>query len=278
MALTGREAGMKKALLAAYGGNATTEAAVRAGLEWLKRQQMKDGGWSLAGPFPDGAEPDNRCAATAMALLAFQGAGHTHQAGDFQKEVQRGWDYLLKTQNADGFFEHDGGIIYRHDPKAAASIESIDRAAFYQLKSMLQGVLARGTARSMAGIAPFVAGKTGTSDDENDAWFVGFTNDATVAVWVGYDNAGGTRRTLGGGATGGHTAVPIFEPIMQAVWSHHAPKTALRGPSPEAAKQLIALPIDLHSGARMDSSYSSSKSNSSKSNNRSNNTDQGSDR
>ncbi len=96
--------------------------------------------------------------------------------------------------------ERNGLIIYRHDPASATAIASVDRAAFYQLKTMLQGVLARGTARSMAGLAPYVAGKTGTTDDENDAWFVGFTNDVTVAVWVGYDNADGKRRTLGGGA------------------------------------------------------------------------------
>ena len=59
------------------------------------------------------------------------------------------------------------------------TITSVDRAAFYQLKTMLQGVLARGTARAIAGLSPYVAGKTGTSDDENDAWFVGFTNDVT---------------------------------------------------------------------------------------------------
>ena len=73
---------------------------------------------------------------------------------------------------------------------------------------MLQGVLQRGTARGIAHLAPYVAGKTGTSDDENDAWFVGFTNDVTVAVWVGYDNADGKRRTLGGGQTGGSVAHP----------------------------------------------------------------------
>src|SRR3954471_11952246 len=77
----------------------------------------------------------------------------------------------------------------------------------YQLKSMMQGVLARGTAHAISGLAPYVAGKTGTSDDENDAWFVGFTNDVTVSVWLGYDNATGKRRTLGGGATGGGVAV-----------------------------------------------------------------------
>ena len=144
--------------------------------------------------------------------------------------------------------EHNGLIIYRHDPKSAVTIGSVDRAAFYQLKTMMQGVLQRGTARSIAGMAPFVAGKTGTSDNENDAWFVGFTNDVTVAVWIGYDNADGKRRTLGGGATGGHTAVPIFEPIMQAVWAHAAPKVALAPPSPEAKRALSCRSIDLESG------------------------------
>src|SRR5690606_19561932 len=105
--------------------------------------------------------------------------------------------------------ERDGEVIYRHKPDDAVTIDSVDPAAFYQLKSIMQGVLSRGTARSIAALAPYVAGKTGTTDDENDAWFVGFTNEVTVAVWVGYDNADGKRRTLGGGSTGGGLAVPI---------------------------------------------------------------------
>jgi penicillin-binding protein 1A len=80
---------------------------------------------------------------------------------------------------------------------------------------------------------------------------VGFTNDVTVAVWAGYDNADGKRRTLGPGQTGAKVAVPIFEPIIQAAWTHHAPKTALAPPSPEARRQLAALPIDLVSGDRL---------------------------
>ena len=134
--------------------------------------------------------------------------------------------------------ERNGLVVYLHDPKSFAMIGSVDRAAFYQLKSMMQGVLARGTASSIAHLAPFVAGKTGTSDDENDAWFVGFTNEVTVAVWLGYDNADGKRHTLGGGATGGVVAVPIFEPVVQAVWANVAPRTALDPPSPEAKGQL----------------------------------------
>ena len=144
--------------------------------------------------------------------------------------------------------ERDGETIYRHEQRSPATIASVDRAAFYQLKTILQGVLARGTARAIAGLSPYVAGKTGTSDDENDAWFVGFTNDVTVAVWIGYDNADGKRRTLGGGSTGGGVAVPIFEPVMQAVWANVAPKAALAPPSPEANRQLTCKSIDLESG------------------------------
>ena len=140
--------------------------------------------------------------------------------------------------------DRDGQTIYRYQQTASGTISSVDRAAFYQLKSMMQGVLARGTAHAISGLAPYVAGKTGTSDEENDAWFVGFTNDVTVAVWLGYDNAIGKRRTLGGGATGGGVAVPIFEPIIQAVWANVAPKTALAPPSAEAKRQLACKSVD----------------------------------
>jgi membrane carboxypeptidase/penicillin-binding protein len=146
--------------------------------------------------------------------------------------------------------EQDGKVVYRNTTRPEP-IGAADRPAFFQLRSILQGVLARGTGRSIGALAPYVAGKTGTSDEENDAWFVGFTNDVTVAVWVGYDNAGTRRRTLGPGQTGSRVAIPIFVPVMEAVWQHHAEKAPLRGPSPEAARQLIALPIDVRSGERV---------------------------
>jgi penicillin-binding protein 1A len=104
---------------------------------------------------------------------------------------------LRPTPHVVESIERNGAVVYRHDPKSSVTIRSVDRAAFYQLKTMLQGVLARGTARAIAGLSPYVAGKTGTSDEENDAWFVGFTNDVTVAVWIGYDNADGKRPHAG---------------------------------------------------------------------------------
>jgi membrane carboxypeptidase/penicillin-binding protein len=141
--------------------------------------------------------------------------------------------------------------VYAHSDPGLQRIAAADQVAFYQLKTILQGVLARGTAQAVKHLSPYVAGKTGTTDNENDAWFMGFTNDVTVAIWLGYDNAGGKRRTLGRGATGGRNAVPIFEPIIQAVWAHHAPKTPLAPPSREAEASLVAMPIDVNTGDRI---------------------------
>jgi penicillin-binding protein 1A len=142
----------------------------------------------------------------------------------------------------------EGQPIYQHPPVAAASVGKGDRVTFYQLRTMLQGVVERGTARAIRQLAPYVGGKTGTSDNENDAWFVGFTNDVTVAVWVGYDNAEGKRRTLGPGETGAKVALPIFTSIVEGVWSSYAPKTVLNPPSEEAQRELVDLPIDLITG------------------------------
>ena len=59
--------------------------------------------------------------------------------------------------------DRDGQTIYRFQQSPSRTISSVDRAAFYQLKTMMQGVLARGTAHAISGLAPYVAGKTGTS-------------------------------------------------------------------------------------------------------------------
>lgn len=135
--------------------------------------------------------------------------------------------------------EQNGNVVYRNSP-ALEQVGGADRASFYQLKTILQGVVQRGTAARISSLAPYVAGKTGTTDDENDTWFAGFSNDVTVVVWVGYDNADGRRRTLGSGQTGASVAVPIFEPIMQAVWAYHAPKALLDLPSLDAMRLLVS--------------------------------------
>ena len=146
--------------------------------------------------------------------------------------------------------EVGGRTIYQYPNAPPPTIgAAADHTSFYQLKTMLQGVVARGTARAIGALSPYVAGKTGTTEDSVDGWFIGFTNDVTIAVWVGYDNGDGKRRSLGSTETGARLALPIFEPIINAVWSENiAPKAPLSGPSPEAQAHLIDLPIDFASG------------------------------
>lgn len=110
--LSGRDQSMKQDLLAKFGGTESTESAVHRGLEWLARYQQRDGTWSLTGPYPNGGSNENRCAATAMALLAFQGAGNTHLQGPFKTNVSRGIAALLKMQNREGGFYE--GNMERH--------------------------------------------------------------------------------------------------------------------------------------------------------------------
>lgn len=127
LALSGREAGMKEALLLAYGGDKLTEGAVAEALKWLKRQQSPDGAWRLNGPYQDGSSVRNPVAATAMALLAFQGAGFTHLSSrqmldadgqrhevDYRRVVRRGWDKLLEWQAKDGNFWEQGRVDHPH--------------------------------------------------------------------------------------------------------------------------------------------------------------------
>ena len=76
----------------------------------------------------------------------------------------------------------------------------------YQITSMLQGVVQRGTGTAVKALGKPVAGKTGTTNDYKDAWFIGFTPDLVAGLYVGYDKP----RPLGKGETGGVLAAPIF--------------------------------------------------------------------
>lgn len=105
---SGRTGAMKSALLAMYGGDQVTIDAVERGLRWLARNQEKRGSWSMRGPYDDGSFSENRIAATAMALLAFQGDGNTHMDGPYQTVVAKGLKYLLSKQSRrDGFFARE---------------------------------------------------------------------------------------------------------------------------------------------------------------------------
>lgn len=80
------------------------------------------------------------------------------------------------------------------------------------LTRMLQGVVDRGTGTDLKDLPLELAGKTGTTDDFSDAWFVGYTPRYTILVWVGYDQ----RRSLGRNMTGAEAAVPVWRSIIEA--------------------------------------------------------------
>ncbi|MFN9368108.1 MAG: prenyltransferase/squalene oxidase repeat-containing protein [Planctomycetia bacterium] len=105
--LQGRDVGRREALVRAFGGTEETEEAVTLALDWLARQQRADGLWSLVGTYSEPGSQENQLAATAMALIAFQGAGHLPSAGKHRAVVARGWKRLLQRQNADGRFDFD---------------------------------------------------------------------------------------------------------------------------------------------------------------------------
>lgn len=88
----------------------------------------------------------------------------------------------------------------------------LDPMTAYQITSMMEGVVERGTARSVQKLGRPVAGKTGTTNDEKDAWFVGYTPDLVTGVYIGFD----TPRPMGRGSTGGELAAPVFTEFMTA--------------------------------------------------------------
>jgi penicillin-binding protein 1A len=96
--------------------------------------------------------------------------------------------------------------------------------------NILQGVVDRGTGRRIKEIGKPLAGKTGTTNDSFDAWFVGFSPDLAVGVFVGFDNP----RTLGPNETGSSVAVPVFKDVMA-----------------EALKDRPAIPFRIPPGIRL---------------------------
>ncbi|WP_164511905.1 penicillin-binding protein 1A [Brevundimonas fluminis] len=90
-------------------------------------------------------------------------------------------------------------------------VQVIDPITAYQVSSMLEGVVQRGTAASARGLGRWVGGKTGTTNEYRSAWFVGFSSDIVVGVFIGFDD----NRPMGSGETGATTPVPIFTEFMQ---------------------------------------------------------------
>ncbi len=121
--------------------------------------------------------------------------------------------------------------------------EVINPYTAYQITSMLRGVVQRGTARNAFKDFPWpVAGKTGTTNDERDAWFIGYVPDLVVGVYVGYDKP----RPMGKAASGGHLAAPIVADFLRMALKGQPP-VPFRTPS-----GIELIPIDPKTGRRAD--------------------------
>jgi penicillin-binding protein 1A len=116
----------------------------------------------------------------------------------------------------------------------------IDPYTAYQITSIMEGVVQRGTATSLKSLGRPIAGKTGTTNEEKDAWFVGYSPDLVVGVFIGFD----TPRPMGKGQTGGHIAAPIFGNFMKVAL---ADKPAAPFRIPQGTKLVR---VNLQSGLR----------------------------
>ena len=89
----------------------------------------------------------------------------------------------------------------------------------YQITSMMQGVVKRGTGRKLRNLNLALAGKTGTTNKNMDAWFLGFTSKLVIGVYVGFDEP----KTLGKYETGAKAALPVFKKFVERVWRKKTP-------------------------------------------------------
>ncbi len=136
----------------------------------------------------------------------------------------------IKSTLIDRIQDRWGHTIYRHDERACQGCDIakwenqdepklvdkreqvLDPLTAYQITSILEGVIQRGTGQSIKAVGKHLAGKTGTTNEAKDLWFVGFSPDLAVGVFMGYDRP----RSLGSGesAQAAHYTAPIFRDFM----------------------------------------------------------------
>ena len=136
--------------------------------------------------------------------------------------------------------DREGNVLEENRPEPKDAIRA-DTA--YVMTQIMRGVVERGTAVRAAALDWPIAGKTGTTDDFTDAWFIGFDPDLTLGVWVGYD----LKKPLGPGMAGAEAALPIWIDIFKT-WIGDRKER----PSFEAPGNIVFVSVDKSNGEPTD--------------------------
>ncbi|MBX3570768.1 MAG: penicillin-binding protein 1A [Mesorhizobium sp.] len=222
-----------------YGGESAGPSTLRAGIERSRNlmtvRLANDMGMKLVAEYSERfGIYDNLAPYLPMAL----GAGETtvmRLVTAYAIIANGGKE--VKPSLIDRIQDRYGKSVYKHDTRSCEgcladswqdqpepeivdnSEQVLDPMTAYQITSMMEGVIKRGTAVILSDLGHPIAGKTGTTNEEKDAWFVGFTPDLVVGVFMGYDNP----VPMGKGSTGGGLAAPIFKEFMQVVLKDKRP-------------------------------------------------------
>ncbi len=132
--------------------------------------------------------------------------------------------------------DREGNVLEENRPEPKDAIRA-DTA--YVMTNLLRGVVQRGTAGKAAALNWPIGGKTGTTDDYTDAWFIGFDPDITIGVWTGFDQ----KRTMGPAGTGSDSALPIWIDIMKAWIATRAEPSVFEPPG-----NIVFVSVDRGSG------------------------------
>lgn len=140
---------------------------------------------------------------------------------------------------AQAITDRDGGLLEETRPQPKDAIRA-DTA--YVMTTLLQGVVQRGTSTAALSLKWPLAGKTGTVDDNTDAWFVGFDPNITVGVWVGHDE----KKPIGGNETGATAALPMWIDFMKTYLDLYADRE--HPPTFDPPGNIVFMTIDRDTG------------------------------
>ena len=214
-----------------YGGGSAGPSTLRLGIERSRNlmtvRLAKDMGMNLVAEYAERfGVYDEMLPVLAMSL----GSGETtvmRMASAYSVLANGGKQ--IKPSLIDRIQDRYGKTIFKHEertcdacvatawlsqeePEVVDTREQVlDPMTAYQITSMMEGVVTRGTAAGKIKLDRPTAGKTGTTNEEKDAWFMGYTADLVAGVFIGFDNP----TPMGRGSTGGALAAPVFNEFMQ---------------------------------------------------------------